>query len=145
MSQNKIKILLKSMEITAKYLKVLIRINEDSNREWISTKFFSEKFDVHPSTVTEHFQKLADLDLVIYKRYRGIKLTKSGKRHGLLLMRKHRILEYFFVNYLNFSEEEACLEADKIDLLISEIVIDKICEKFSHPKLCPCQKEIYHD
>ena len=135
---------LKKFKMISQYLKALIRLGEKSMDEWISPKYFGNKFDVHSSTVTEHLQNMSILKYVNYKKYKGVRLTQYGQQQGLLLMRKHRILEHFFVRYLNLTKEEACIEAEKIDLFISESIIDKICAKFSHPKLCPCGYEIFH-
>ncbi|MHA1270798.1 MAG: metal-dependent transcriptional regulator [Candidatus Helarchaeota archaeon] len=127
----------------SKYLKLMLRKNRYDN--WYSSKFFSEEYNVHPSTVTEQFQNLSLLGYVEYKKYKGIKLTNFGLREGLNLMRKHRILEYFFANELGLSNEEACKEAEKIDFIISDKIIDKLCIKFSYPKTCPCGHDIHYD
>ena len=63
---------------------------------------------------------MSHLGFVDYKKYKGIKLTEFGRNQGLILMRKHRILEFFFKNFLGLSKKEACIEASKIDLYISE-------------------------
>ncbi len=128
----------------SKYLKPIIRNYDQNPNKWFSTKFFAEKFNVHPSTVTEHFQSLSMLGLVEYKKYKGIKLTPHGIKQGQILMRKHRILEYFFSNELGLTCEEACKEASKIDIYISEKIIDKICTKLEHPRVCPCGHNIFH-
>ena len=135
---------LKNMEMTSHYLKELIRLKKTHPNQIFSTKFFSERFKVHPSTVTEHFQKMHDLELVDYKKYKGIKLTEYGEKVGLLLMRNHRILEVFFNTVLGLSQEEACKEADRIDLFISKKVIDRLCTICEHPETCPCGNSIYH-
>ncbi|NHI93917.1 MAG: metal-dependent transcriptional regulator [Candidatus Lokiarchaeota archaeon] len=126
-------------ETIGNYLLELIR---SPHYEWNSTSNFANLFDVHPSTVTEHFQKLADLGLVKYERYKGVKLTELGIKEGELLIWKHRILETFFSNYLGLLKEDACKEASKIDFFISENIISLICKKFNHPNKCPCGFEI---
>ena len=126
-------------ETLGKYLLELIRL---PHHEWISTSNFAKKFEVHPSTVTEHFQKLAELGLVQYERYKGIKLTELGVKEGEFLIWKHRILETFFSDYLDLPKDDACKEASKIDFFISKNIISLICKKFEHPKTCPCGHEI---
>ena len=135
---------LKHMERTSRYLKELIRLQKSNPNEVFSTKFFSIKFKVHPSTVTEHFQKMQELELVQYTKYKGIKLTEYGEKVGLLLMRNHRVLEFFLNSILGLTQDEACEEADRIDLFISKKVIDKLCTMCEHPEICPCGNAIYH-
>jgi len=139
-----IELTLKNMERTSRYLKELIRLKKSHPEGIFSTKFFSEKFEVHPSTVTEHFQKMQELELVEYRKYKGIKLTEYGEKVGLLLMRNHRVLEFFFNSILGLTQVEACEEADRIDLFISKKVIDKLCTICEHPDTCPCGNDIYH-
>ena len=126
-------------ETLGKYLLKLIRL---PHFEWRSTSDFAQIFNVHPSTVTEHFQKLAEIGLVEYERYKGIKLTNLGIEEGEFLIWKHRILETFFTDYLNLLKEDACKEASKIDFFISKEIISLICKKFNHPNTCPCGFEI---
>ena len=126
-------------ETLGKYLLKMIRA---SDYEWKSTSDFARSFNVHPSTVTEHFNKLAELDLVRYERYKGIKLTKLGFKEAEFLIWKHRILETFFSDYLGLNKEDACEEASKIDFFISKEIITLICKKFNHPNTCPCGFEI---
>lgn len=132
------------MEMTSRYLKELIRLLKNHSDIYISANFFSKKFKVHPSTVTEHFKKMQELELVEYRKYKGIKLTENGKKVGKLLMRNHRILEVFFNSVLGLSQNDACEEADRIDLFISKKIIDKLCIICEHPITCPCGNEIYH-
>ena len=126
-------------ETLRKYILELIRLPRN---EWVSTTEFARIFNVHPSTVTEHFQKLANLGLLDYEKYKGVRLNENGMVEGELLIWKHRILETLFSNYLGLSKEEACTEARKIDLYISKKIIELICNKFNHPEFCPCGLEI---
>jgi len=121
------------------YLKELMRLPR-MNR--ISTSEFSKKFNVHPSTVTEHFQRLFELNLLDYVKYKGVLLTEDGIQQGEFLIWKHRVLEVFFMEVLGLSKEAACSEADKIDFFISQEVIKLLCKKLNHPRICPCGFEI---
>ncbi len=122
-----------------KYIKDLIR---NPYAKWYSTSKFAKKYDVHPSTVTEHFQRLKKLGLISYKKYKGIQLTKKGIIEGELLMWKHRILETYFTEEFGLSKDKACEEANKIDFYISNNIIEHMCKKNNHPKICPCGNEI---
>ena len=130
----------KNVSITlGKYIKDLIRL---PYFEWYSTSRFSQKYNVHPSTVTEHFQRLAELGIIEYEKYKGVRLSKKGIIEGELLMWKHRVLETYFSEEFNSSKEEACIEANKIDFYISKKIINQMCKKNNHPKTCPCGHKI---
>ncbi len=94
-----------------------------------------------PSTITELLQKLANKGLVLYERYRGAKLSEGGEKIAKKIVKKHRILEVLFVN-LGLANDEACLEASKIDYLVSENLIECIYKKLNYPTKCPCGKRI---
>ncbi len=126
-------------QMLSMYLKELMRLPKDKR---VSTTEFAKKFNVHPSTVTEHFQRLSRLNLLNYVKYRGAHLTQEGIHQGELLMWKHRILEVFFMEFLGLSKEDACSEATKIDFFISSNVIKLLCKKMNHPRVCPCGFEI---
>jgi Mn-dependent DtxR family transcriptional regulator len=51
-------------------------------------------------------------------------------------------LELFLFNELDMSIEEAHEESEKFALLFSCNTINKICEKYNHPKECPCGEAI---
>ncbi|MHA1267092.1 MAG: metal-dependent transcriptional regulator [Candidatus Helarchaeota archaeon] len=123
----------------SEYLKELARLPKT---QVVTTSEFAKKFEVHPSTVTEHFQRLAHLKLINYTKYRGAQLTEKGIQQGNLLLWKHRILEVFFMNFLNLTQEEACLEANQIDFFVSHTIIKRLCQKLNHPQVCPCGFEI---
>jgi len=122
-----------------KYIKDLIR---NPYSKWFSTSKFAKKYEVHPSTVTEQFQRLKKLGLIDYKKYKGIRLTKKGIVEGELLMWKHRILETYFSEEFGLTKEEACHEANRIDFYISNNIIEYMCKKNNHPTTCPCGNEI---
>jgi DtxR family Mn-dependent transcriptional regulator len=126
-------------QVLSVYIKELFRLKSE---ERVSTSDFAKKFKVHPSTVTENFQRLASLHFLNYEKYKGACLTKEGIQQGELLLWKHRILEVFFLKFLGLSKEDACQESDKIDFFISANVIKLLCKKFNHPAICPCGFEI---
>ncbi|MEM2145308.1 MAG: metal-dependent transcriptional regulator [Candidatus Jordarchaeaceae archaeon] len=110
----------------------------------VRTTILANSFKVKPATVTEMLQKLAKKGLVEYTRYRGITLTKKGMVTAQKLLRKHRVLEVLLVGALNYDVKKACDEASKIGHHASESLINKVCQTYGHPKVCPCNKAIFH-
>jgi DtxR family Mn-dependent transcriptional regulator len=47
------------------------------------------------SSVTDMLKKLAEKDLVNYKKYQGVSLTDHGKIAAKMIVRKHRLWEVF--------------------------------------------------
>ena len=46
------------------------------------------------------------------------------------------------INELNINAETAHTECEKFNLLFSCDVIKRICERYGHPKKCPCGEDI---
>ena len=126
-----------------KYLTFIYRKqNEESAR--VRTTGLAKTFKVRPATVTEMLQKLAKRGLLNYTSYRGIELTEEGIAIAQRLLRKHRLLEVLLVQTLNYNIKNACYEASKLDHYASESFINEICQRYKHPRICPCNKTITH-
>lgn len=131
-------------ENEGKYLKLIYR-QQVEERKKLRTTRIAEIFDVRPATVTEMLQKLAQKNILQYKPYQEVELTKQGLSKAKLLLRRHRLLETLLVNHLEYGVQEACREASRLDHHTSKNLINKICRAYGHPKLCPCNKPIFID
>ena len=94
------------------------------------------------STIGSCIKKLQKQGYIEYKRYSDVKLSIKGKNLGNELERHARLLEVLLFNALDISPQEAHEESKKFNLLLSCSVVNKICEKYRHPKFCPCGEEI---
>ena len=75
------------------YLEMIYRHSFDDG--YIRINNLSELLNVHASSTTKMVQRLAKLDLVDYKRYGLVVLTKQGEEIGEFLLKRHEILEIF--------------------------------------------------
>ena len=83
------------------YLKSIFHLQTISGKG-ISTSAIAKKLDTKPSSVTDMIKKLADKQVLVYKKYQGVKLTNYGKKTAANIVRKHRLWEVFLVEKLNF-------------------------------------------
>jgi len=127
-----------------KYLTFMYRKQVEEGKK-ATTTILSRWFRVNPATATEILQKLAEKNLVEYARYYGAKLTERGVVEAQKLLRKHRVLEVMFVNFLKYDTQKACQEASKLDCYCSADLINTICRVYGHPDTCPCNKKIFKD
>lgn len=123
------------------YMKTIFLMENGGNK--VKTTEISKKLQVKPASVTEMIRKLASLGLLAYEPYRGIKLTKKGKDTAIDILRRHRLLERLFVDFVGLNVASACDEASKLELLLSDYAVNGICSAFNHPATCPCGKPIY--
>lgn len=90
------------------------------------------------TTLGSCIKRLEKEKYVIYKRYNMVLLSETGKDLAIELVRHAQLLEVLLYKELGLSAEEAHNESEKLHLLFSCNTINKICEKFKHPKTCPC-------
>lgn len=114
------------------YLKVIYHLSTSSGKG-ISTNAIANVMESKPSSVTDMVQKLADKELVIYKKYQGVELTDKGRFTALMIVRKHRLWEVFLVEKLNFSWDEVHDVAEQLEHIKSEKLTDKLDEFLDFP------------
>lgn len=131
-------------ETEVRYLKEIYR-RRCEDFQSVRTSQLAESLDVAPATVTEVIQNLSRKNLLKYRRYCEIELTRVGIREARRLLRKHRLLEVLFTNQLGCDVPTACREASKLDYKISMKIINAICRLNDHPTVCPCGREIFED
>jgi DtxR family transcriptional regulator, Mn-dependent transcriptional regulator len=114
------------------YIKIIYHLTSQSGSE-VSTNAIAEKMETKASSVTDMLRKLADKDLVLYKKYQGVSLTDAGRREAMSVVRKHRLWEVFLVEKLHFSWDEVHDIAEQLEHIKSETLIDKLDDFLGNP------------
>ncbi|MNJ99420.1 Iron-dependent repressor IdeR [compost metagenome] len=114
------------------YLKVIYHLSLNANKG-VTTNSIANVMESKPSSVTDMVQKLAEKELVIYKKYQGVELTKEGKFMALMIVRKHRLWEVFLVDKLDFSWDEVHDVAEQLEHIKSEKLTNKLDEFLGFP------------
>lgn len=120
--------------------RVLKKIYRSSNA--LKVGGVAKKLDIPHSTVGSSVKRLEENGFVIYERYKPVILSKKGKEIAAELTRHARLLELLLHYELGLNPIDAHNESEKFHLLFSCNTINRICEKYSHPKECPCGEEI---
>lgn len=92
---------------------------------------------IKPASVTAMVKKLAERDLLEYVPYQGVKLTPSGRRASLRVLRRHRLIETYLVEKLDYSWDEVHLEAEQLEHYFSDKLIEKLAKSLSDPEFDP--------
>ena len=87
--------------------------------------------------VTVALQRLHQKGLVDYLRYQGAQLTDEGERHALEMVRHHRLIERFLVEFLDYDWNDVHEEAHRLEHVISEEMERRIAAKVSDPTTDP--------
>ena len=118
------------------YLKAICHLSNHGN-ESVSTNAIAKKIKTKASSVTDMIKKLAEKDLVNYKKYQGVELTESGRRMAVSVIRKHRLWEVFLVRKLNFSWDEVHEVAEQLEHIHSEKLINQLDAFLEFPTVDP--------
>lgn len=114
------------------YLKSIYSLELSSSKN-VSTTLLAKKMKTKASSVTDMIKKLADKDLVDYKKYKGVSLTKSGKTIAVKIVRKHRLWEVFLVNKLDYNWDEVHEIAEQLEHIKSNSLVDRLDKYLEFP------------
>lgn len=118
------------------YLKAIYALQ--ANQAEVSTSLIGEQLGgIKPGSVTGMLKKLAEMHLVTYMPYQGVRLTPGGERIALEVLRHHRLIELFLVEALGYSWDEVHSEAERLEHHISERMEARIAERLGHPLTDP--------
>ena len=92
---------------------------------------------VTPGTATTMAKALAEAGLAEYEPYSGVRLTKAGEKLAGLVLRRHRLVELFLVQVMGMSWAEVHDEAEQLEHVVSERLIERIDEMLGRPKHDP--------
>ena len=76
---------------------------------------------------------LAESGLAEYEPYSGVRLTAAGAKLAGLVLRRHRLVELFLVQVMGMSWAEVHDEAEQLEHVVSERLIERIDEMLGHP------------
>ena len=107
------------------YLKTIYHLGRQGSVA-VSTNAIAEKMSTKASSVTDMIKKLAEKDLVDYKKYYGVNLTEKGRITAIGVIRNHRLWEVFLVDKLNFSWDEVHELAEELEHVKSKKLTDHL-------------------
>lgn len=108
------------------YLELIYETIQDKST--IKAIDIAKKFNISRASVTEALQRLEQKGYIKYGRYQPISLTDKGSNLAKDIIYKHETLKKFFVSLLNLSQEEAELNACKIEHIITPTAFERIKE-----------------
>lgn len=88
---------------------------------------------VTPGTATTMIKALAESGLAEYEPYTGVRLTTAGERLAGLVLRRHRLVESFLVQVMGMSWAEVHDDAEQLEHVVSERLIERMDEMLGRP------------
>ena len=120
------------------YLKKLVQLtifDEESSEVGVNKLALS--LNVKPATVSDMVRKLKEKSFVNYQKYGKISLTASGKKEGMMVIRRHRLWETFLYEKLDFSWDEVHQLAEELEHIHSAKLINGLDRFLAFPEFDP--------
>lgn len=108
------------------YLKIIYILSLDKG--FVRIKDISKELSVANSSVVQAMRILSEIGYVVHERYGYVQLTDSGFKEAEKIFRKHVLIKDFLTNVLNVSNENAKIDACKMEHFLSSETISKIEE-----------------
>jgi DtxR family Mn-dependent transcriptional regulator len=113
------------------YLKVIFELEAAGGTA--GTNEIADALGVAPPSVSGMVRRLAAQGLITHERYRGARLTATGRRAALRTIRRHRVIEAYLNQALGYSWDEVHDEAERIEHAASDELIDRMAAAIGDP------------
>src|ERR1700754_373233 len=118
------------------YTKAIYALEAQSGSA-VGTNALADRLGVTPGSASAMVVKLEELGLATRERYRGVRLTDSGRRTALEVIRHHRLLETYLSETLGLPWDRVHAEAEVLEHVLSEELEEAIARKLGDPSHDP--------
>jgi DtxR family Mn-dependent transcriptional regulator len=101
--------------------------------EAVGNNELAERLGVPPGTASAMVKRLDELGLALHTPYHGVRLTDSGRRVALRMLRRHRLLELFLVETLDLPWDRVHEEAERLEHSLSDELEAAIAKRLGNP------------
>jgi DtxR family Mn-dependent transcriptional regulator len=99
----------------------------------VTTNALAERLNVTAASASGMVRKLDELGLVTHVPYKGVRLTETGTRVALEVLRHHRLLELYLAETLGVPWDRVHDEAEVLEHVLSEDLEELIAAKLGNP------------
>jgi DtxR family Mn-dependent transcriptional regulator len=117
------------------YLKAIYRLSPEGRPA--STSEIANLLALSPPSVTGMVKRLSEHGLLEHIPYRGVQLTEEGRRAALRMVRRHRLIESYLVEFLGYSWDTVHEEAERLEHAVSDTMVERMAGALGHPSVDP--------
>lgn len=117
------------------YLKAIYTIGKGTGAA--ATNEIAQRLALAPASVSGMVRRLADQGLLAYERYHGVKLTETGRRAALRTLRRHRVIEAYLAQALDYPWDRVHAEAERLEHAASDELVDRMAATMGEPEFDP--------
>ena len=122
-------------EAMGKYLRAIYLLGFKAPT--VSTSEVAARLGVAPPSVSAMLRRLDAAGMLAASGSGGIALSEHGQRHAREVLRRHRLIEAFLVQAAGMGWDEVHEEAEALQLVVSDRLIDRIDMALGHPDRDP--------
>ncbi len=117
------------------YLKAIYQLSPEGRPA--STSEIANLLALSPPSVTGMVKRLSEHGLLEHIPYRGVQLTDEGRRAALRMVRRHRLIEAYLVEFLGYSWDTVHEEAERLEHAVSDTMVERMAGALGHPSVDP--------
>lgn len=122
-------------ETAEMYIKAIGELTLEQALVPIST--LADRLGISPVSATEMIHRIVDQGWVKHERYKGVRLTETGKRRAMLVLRRHRLWERFLTDKLKLPWEDVHDLACRLEHAAGTEVTEALVDFLDEPSSCP--------
>ena len=117
------------------YLKAIYELERAAGAA--GTNEIAQRLGCAAASVSGMVKRLADQGLISHERYHGARLTKEGRRVALKTIRRHRVIEAYLTEALQYPWDLVHAEAERLEHAASDELIDRMAAAIGEPTTDP--------
>jgi DtxR family Mn-dependent transcriptional regulator len=117
------------------YLKAIYRLSPSGRPA--STGEIAHLLELSAPSVSGMVKRLSEQGLLEHVPYKGVQLTVEGRRAALRMVRRHRLIESYLVDFLGYSWDTVHAEAERLEHAVSDTLVERMAAALGHPNFDP--------
>lgn len=117
------------------YLKAIYRLSPEGRPA--ATSDIARLLDLSAPSVSGMVKRLSELGLLEHIPYKGVQLTEAGRRAALRMVRRHRLIEAYLVQFLGYGWDTVHVEAERLEHAVSDTLVERMAAALGHPVVDP--------
>lgn len=117
------------------YLKAIYEL--ETRHGAASTNEIAAALQIAAPSVSGMIRRLSGQGLITHEPYKGVQLTRDGRRAALKTIRRHRVIESYLTQALGYPWDRVHDEAERLEHAASDELIDRMAAAIGEPETDP--------
>jgi DtxR family Mn-dependent transcriptional regulator len=117
------------------YLKTIFEL--ETRNGFAGTNEIAAALRIAAPSVSGMIRRLSSQGLLTHEPYKGVQLTREGRRAALRTIRRHRVIESYLTQALGYPWDRVHDEAERLEHAASDELIDRMAAAIGEPDTDP--------